>query len=895
MLGQVNGEASKRMDSQRIRDSFFSYFEGVGHRKVPSSSLIPSGDATLLFTNAGMVPFKDAFLGSESPPAQRCVSIQRCVRAGGKHNDLDRVGFTRRHHTFFEMMGNFSFGDYFKKDAIAFAWEFLTQRVGLSPDVLWVTVYTEDDEAEALWKSVAGVHPSRIVRLGEKDNFWQMGNTGPCGPCSEILVDQGPSFSCGRPTCAVGCDCDRYLEIWNLVFMQYERNEAGRLSPLPHPSIDTGMGLERLSSVLQGVESNYETDLFMPIIDAIERLSKRPYGKGKGEKDFAYRVIADHIRASTFLIWEGLVPSNEGRGYVLRRFIRRAVQFGRDLTLPHPFLPSLGDRFVELMKGPYPELSGGIDRVKSVLAEEEDRFNRTLEYGLPLVQEALTESRKTGAASLSGDAIFLLYDTHGIPVDVIEDWVRPEGFSLDLAGFERRMEEQKEQGRRSWIGQKSTFPIPAAQLAGPVHFVGYEQLESTAPVLFLVQNEEPVEEISEGSVAEVVTQETPFYPEGGGQVGDRGTLTWPSGVFDVDSAYRPYPGWISHRGTIRSGRLSVGENVRLIVDRTFRRGARIHHTATHLLHAALRRVLGDHVRQAGSLVLPDRLRFDFTHGEPLSDAQIRSIESLVNEWIATGESVRVAEKSRQDALAGGALAFFGDKYGDRVRVVEVPGMSVELCGGTHVQDISEIGVFYVISESGIASGTRRIEAIAGSSSYAQGCLWREELSEIRRFLKVPGGRILDRLGAESQERESLERELRQTKSRLYDAEMDSMLVDGIQAGEARILFTAVDCKDGQDLRLRMDRLKDRISSGMVILAGRTEGKVLLLGWASPDMEKRLPVNGWIRKMSAALGGKGGGRPAWAEGGGSPPSSWPEFLSSFRAEIRDEAQRVLVGS
>ncbi len=882
------------MDSPRIRDHFYSFFEGANHRRVPSSSLIPSGDATLLFTNAGMVPFKDAFLGSEAPPSQRCVSIQRCVRAGGKHNDLDRVGFTRRHHTFFEMMGNFSFGDYFKKEAISYAWEFLTKRVGLSPDVLWVTVYNEDDEAETLWKSVAGVSPSRIVRLGEKDNFWQMGNTGPCGPCSEILVDQGPAFSCGRPTCTVGCDCDRYLEIWNLVFMQYDRNDAGILSPLPRPSIDTGMGLERLSSVLQGVESNFETDLFMPLMETIGSLSRIPYGKGKGPKDFAYRVIADHIRASYFLIWEGLVPSNEGRGYVLRRFIRRAVQFGLDLSLPNPFLPKLGERFAEMMRGPYPELSGGTERVAAVLAEEEERFIRTLEYGLPLVREAIAEAKKGGSSTLSGETLFWLYDTHGIPVDVVSDWVSPEGFQVDLEGFDARMGEQKEQGRRSWIGQKATFPVPPGALSKPVAFVGYDRLESAGEILFLVRDGEAVLEVAEGESVEVVTGESPFYPEGGGQVGDRGEIAGPAGVVAVESVYRPYPGWISHRGRIRSGKLVAGDPVRLSVDPAWRRGARIHHTATHLLHAALRSELGDHVRQAGSLVLPDRLRFDFTHGEPLSPGQLARIETMVNGWIATGEAVRISEKSRQEALAGGALAFFGEKYGDRVRVVEVPGMSVELCGGTHVREVSEIGLLYVVSESGVAAGTRRIEALAGSAAYGQGKKWREELSSIRSFLRIPGGRILDRLESDEKAREALDQELRSTKSRLFEVETAGMLAESFDAGEIRILVSVVDCRDGRDLRLRMDILKGRLSSGLVILAGRTEGPVLLLGWASPDLEKRFPVNVWIRKMAATLGGKGGGRPTWAEGGGSPPPSWPDFLESIRSEIREEARRTLVG-
>ena len=880
------------MDSLRIRESFYSFFEGARHRRIPSSSLIPSGDATLLFTNAGMVPFKDAFLGSEPPPASRCVSIQRCVRAGGKHNDLDRVGFTRRHHTFFEMMGNFSFGDYFKKEAILFAWEYLTKRLGLDADDLWVTVYTEDDEASQLWKNVAGVRSDRIVRLGEKDNFWQMGNTGPCGPCSEILVDQGPEFSCGRPTCAVGCDCDRYLEIWNLVFMQYDRSETGILTPLPRPSIDTGMGLERLSSVLQGVASNFETDLFLPLISDLERTAVVPYGRGSGEKDFAYRVIADHIRASYFLIWEGLVPSSEGRGYVLRRFIRRAVQFGRDLGLRHPFLPTLGDTFVGLMQTPYPEIGEGSSRVRSVLQEEEERFIKTLDYGLPLVREIQDDLRKKGMSTVSGEALFWLYDTHGIPVDVVDDWVRPYGFSLDMEGFSSQMDFQKERGRRSWVGQKSSFSVPVSRLGRQVEFVGYEGLRNMGQILLMVHDGQEVSQVSEGDEVDLIVDVTSFYPEGGGQVGDRGVITGPSGVFEVTGAYRPYPGWIAHSGVVRSGTLSLEEGVELSVDPIWRRGARIHHTATHLLHSALRQILGDHVRQAGSLVLPDRLRFDFAHNAPISTKDLSRIESLVNQWIASGTTVHVEEVPREAALSRGALAFFGEKYGDKVRVVEVPGMSVELCGGTHAGSTAEIGAFYIVQESGIAAGTRRIEAVAGAAAYSHSLRWREELADVRRILKLPGGEIPLRLEAEKEEKERLAQEVRTLKSRLFEQETSVLMRDSICVGDFRILVAGVECEDGRDLRLRIDAIKGLVGSGIVILAGNAPGKAILLGWASSDMEKTFPVNIWIRKMAEDLGGKGGGRPLWAEGGGNPPPSWSEFLDRYRSDIRESARTVL---
>ena len=884
------------MDSLRIRNSFHGFFEGVGHRRVPSSSLIPPGDPTLLFTNAGMVPFKDAFLGTEPPPAPRCVSIQRCVRAGGKHNDLDRVGFTRRHHTFFEMMGNFSFGDYFKKEAIAFAWEYLTKTLGLSPSVLWVTVFTDDDEAASLWQSVAGVDPSRIVRLGEKDNFWQMGNTGPCGPCSEILVDQGPAFSCGRPTCAVGCDCDRYLEIWNLVFMQYDRNDAGILTPLPRPSIDTGMGLERLASVLQGAQSNFETDLFLPLMEAIGKKTRIPYGRGQGEKDFAYRVIADHVRASTFLVWEGLVPSNEGRGYVLRRFIRRAMQFSLDLGLPTPFLPDLSRRFAELMAAPYPDLAAGMDRVVTVLASEEERFMKTLETGLPLVQELARSARERGEAVLTGEELFWLYDTHGLPVDVVGDWAAPLGVTLDTEGFAVRMGEQKEQGRRSWTGSRASFPVSASRLSSPVRFEGYERLESPARLLLLASGESEVQSAKEGEEIWAVTDVSPFYPEGGGQVGDQGRLVAPEGIVSISGAYRPYPGWIALRGKVLSGVVTQGETVQLQVDRSLRLGARVHHTATHLLHAALRKVLGSHVRQAGSLVLPDRLRFDFSHGAPITEGQIEEIEGMVNRWIGEGAPVEISEKSKADALASGAMAFFDEKYGDRVRVVEIPGMSVELCGGTHALSTSEIGSFFILSESGVAAGTRRIEAVAGAAATRTAGGWREELHRIAGELKVSPGRILDRIAAEKREREEIEKELSRSKSRLFDLETQSLLEESVMVSGVRILVAAVESRDLADLRLRMDVLKGRIPSGAVILAGKAgEDRVLLLGWATPDLEKTFPVNSWVRSMAQTLGGRGGGRPLWAEGGGSPPPSWTDFLSQVRTSMRQAAEKALGGS
>lgn len=869
------------MTSWELRQRFLRYFASRGHEVVPSSSLIPAGDPTLLFTNAGMVPFKDIFLGIEKTSRKRAVSIQKCVRAGGKHNDLDRVGFTRRHHTFFEMMGNFSFGDYFKKEAISFAWEFLTVELGLDKNRLWITVFRDDDEAFELWQTVSGMPPERIVRLGEKDNFWQMGETGPCGPCSEILYDQGSQFSCGSEDCRVGCDCDRYLEIWNLVFMQFNRERDQTLTPLPKPSIDTGMGLERLAAVVQGVDSNFETDLFLPLIETIQQYVRIPYEKGAGPMDYAFRVVSDHMRSSVLLLHEGLVPSNEGRGYVLRRIIRRAVQFGRELGLPAPFTSTLADRVAEMMKGPYPELESSLMRIKTVLEQEERRFHKTLEEGLPILEGMLHEVENKKEKVLPGDMLFLLHDTHGFPLDVAEDIARSRSISLDFKGFEEKMEEQRERGRASWVGKAEEFPVKPDRLSEPVLFAGYDRTGIQGALLLLIKDEKEVKEANEGDQVIAVVSPTVFYPEGGGQVGDTGNMIGPFGYMRVEGSKKPYPGWIVLFGTVRSGRIRVGETMDQHVDEISRKATERHHTATHLLHAALRHTLGDHVRQAGSLVAPDRLRFDFTYPGPLSKEDLDSVEDLVNSWIVANFPVGVLEVEKQKALDMGALAFFDEKYGETVRVVQVPGTSTELCGGTHVHRTGDLGAFYLIQESGISAGVRRIEAVAGQLAYRKSAEWRKSLDTLRDILGSGPTDVIQKATLLTKENTQNLREIQALKTRLFVLEESASDQEAIEIKGHRLVVSHAMLDDPKDLRGRLDAIKNRVPSGAILLLGESREKAVLLGWASPDVAVRFPVSNWVKIIADELGGRGGGKPTWAEGGGPKPASFPALLESVR--------------
>ena len=872
------------MTSWEIRQKYLHFFESRGHAVTPSSSLIPAGDPTLLFTNAGMVPFKDIFLGLESPRTSRAVSIQKCIRAGGKHNDLDRVGFTRRHHTFFEMMGNFSFGDYFKSEAIAYAWEFLTQELSIHPDRLWITIFRDDDEAMDLWSALPGVDPSRIVRLGEKDNFWQMGDTGPCGPCSEILVDQGPAFSCGSPDCMVGCDCDRYLEIWNLVFMQFNRSKDGVLTPLPRPSIDTGMGLERISAIMAGATSNYETDLFLPLINSISQKAKVPYQNGNGPLDYAFRVIADHLRSGVFLLHEGVIPSNEGRGYVLRRILRRAIQFSLELELPSPVLSNLARQTVIMMHQPYPELEQSLSRIEAVLSHEEDRFTRTLSEGLPVLRGFIDEVISRNEKVLPGEMLFKLHDTHGFPIDVCEDVARHQGIHLDFKGFEEKMEEQRERGRQSWVGKKEDFPVPSSRIASPVSFLGYERDQVMGEVLLLIRDGKEVPEAHEGEDVSIVLTPTVFYGEGGGQVGDRGLLRGPFGQITVSATKKPWPGWILLVGKVSSGTIRKGELVDQQVDLMARRQTEIHHTATHLLHAALRQVLGEHVRQAGSLVTPDRLRFDFSSPHPVSKDDLLEIGTLVNEWVRLDRPVNALEMEKAKAQEVGALAFFDEKYGDIVRVVSVEGTSTEFCGGTHAKRTGQIGAFLILQESGVAAGIRRVEAVCGSAAYDRILSWKSSLESFEQEMGgVKSDEALSRLLALKAERDKLLREVATLKTKLFVSENRQREKEWIKLDNRSFLFTDVEIDEAKDLRLRIDALKANVTSGAVLLLGVLPDRVVLLGWASEDVAKKFRISDLVKSFSIRLGGRGGGKPIWAEGGGPLPDNLGTLLSEMRQD------------
>ncbi|TAN42938.1 MAG: alanine--tRNA ligase, partial [Nitrospirae bacterium] len=723
------------MTSKEIRRTFLDYFRSKGHEVVASSSLIPGNDPSLLFTNAGMVQFKSVFLGQEARPYNRAVSSQKCMRAGGKHNDLENVGHTARHHTFFEMLGNFSFGDYFKSEAIVYAWELLTEVYKLPKERLWATVYEEDDEAAELWAKLTGIPAGRIVRLGAKDNFWQMGDTGPCGPCSEILIDQGAEIGCGRPDCAVGCDCDRFLEIWNLVFMQYDRDKSGTLTPLPKPSIDTGMGLERLASVLQGLHNNFDTDIFSPIIAAICHYSKKAYHADR-QTDTAIRVIADHIRSITFLLSEGLTPSNEGRGYVLRRIIRRAARYAKSLDIDEPVLYRLCGSVADAMGGAYPELADERARVEKMLRMEEERFNRTLEQGLVLLNGVIRTIRSSGDTVLPGVELFKLYDTYGFPLDIARDVAHENGMSIDEPGFHREMEAQKIKARASWTTEDTAVASVYRELMQKfpaTKFSGYDTMRSEAVVLALVSKGQLVNALNAGEQGEALLDMTPFYAESGGQSGDSGELSSDLARADVTDTRKPVEGYHVHQVMVRKGTLRTGDPLIAEVDLQSRLAIMRNHTATHLLHVTLRNFLGDHVKQAGSMVDPGRLRFDFTHFDSLGRDTIEAIEDEVNARILRNLELNTTVMATTKAIEAGVTALFGEKYGDEVRVVSIPDTSSELCGGTHVHATGDIGLFRILAEGSVASGIRRIEAVTGRAAFLS---FRDEDSELRKISEL---------------------------------------------------------------------------------------------------------------------------------------------------------------
>ena len=877
----------KTNSATELRRAFIGYFEEHGHQAVPSASLLPQADPTLLFTNAGMNQFKRVFLGEDTRAYTRAVSVQKCLRAGGKHNDLENVGYTRRHHTFFEMLGNFSFGDYFKEDAIVFGWEFLTHTVGLAKDRLWVTIFREDDEADRLWRKI-GVPASRIARCDEKDNFWQMADTGPCGPCSEIHFDQGAVVpGDDRPN----GEGDRVIEIWNLVFMQYNRDTSGALHPLPKPSIDTGMGLERLAAVAQGVHSNYDSDLFTPLLAAIAERAGMEYGK-KDLSDRSMRVIADQLRAVTFLMTDGVLPSTEGRGYVLRRILRRAARHGRLLGIVEPFLHELTAAVVSQMGGAYTEITRAANTITEATRGEEERFIATLDQGLPILNEMIEKTQAAGQSVLTGGDVFKLYDTYGFPMDLMAEACREQGMTIDEPGFDAAIEEQRTRARKTGGFEQDTARPAVAELAqriGSTQFIGYDRLESDTLLRAILKGEQLVKEAREGDEVEVALDVTPFYPEGGGQVGDRGTLSGPEGLVDITETTRPAPTLILHKGTVRQGRIREGERLHLTVNASTRQDAARNHTATHLVHAALRDLLGPHVKQYGSLVGPNRLRFDFAHFRPLSSRDIDEIESTVNEEIRKNEAVSTEVMSIQDAVAKGALAFFGDKYGEQVRVVSVESFSKELCGGTHCRQTGEIGLFRIVSETGVAAGVRRLEAQTGSGAYNQIKTLEAEVRQLSDLLKVGQSEIVVRTRKLLTQFKDKERELEDVKLKMAGGAAAASTLKTIAGVSVHVQRT--DGLDGTAMRTLADQLRDKMKSGVIALGAEVEaGKVSLLVVVTKDLIGRLKAGELIKPMAVEVGGTGGGRPEMAQAGGKDASRLDAALEKVFSLVETVLQR-----
>ena len=875
------------MTGKEIRARFLNYFTERGHTVVPSSGLIPHNDPTLLFTNAGMNQFKDCFLGMEKRDYVRACSSQKCVRAGGKHNDLENVGRTARHHTFFEMLGNFSFGDYFKKEAIAYAWDLLTRDLGLDKTRLYVTVYQDDDEAADIWHLQEGVPRERIYRFGEKDNFWSMGDTGPCGPCTEIFWDNGPEVGCGSPECAVGCDCDRYMEIWNNVFMQFDREASGKLTPLPKPAVDTGMGLERISTVMQGVKSNYDTDLFQGIIRHIEKLAGKAYGDN-GKDDVSMRVIADHARATTFLICDGALPSNEGRGYVLRRIMRRAARHAKMLGFAEPMLYLAVDAVNEMMADAYPELLEREAYIKKVVLAEEERFIETLDNGLRILNEEIASLRSAGSTIISGETLFKLYDTFGFPTDLTGDIVGGEGFTIDEAGFQVCMERQRELAREHWkgSGEEGVSSLHKTLSARGVRsrFVGYAEQTAYSPVSVIIRDGVEVTSAKAGDEIEIVTEATPFYGESGGQAGDSGTISTGAAHLSVTSAIRPLPDLIVHRATVTEGIIAVGEAADLKVAVRERNATARNHTATHLLQTALKEVLGDHVKQAGSMVAQDRIRFDFTHFSAMTPEDIRRVEDIVNGFIMQNDDVHSREMAVHEAMESGATALFGEKYGDRVRVVRVGSVSSELCGGTHVHAAGDIGFFKILTEAGIAAGVRRIEALTGTGAIGHVRQLEEEQRKISFLIKAEGSDPVEKLEKLLVRQKELQREIEMLQARLNATRSADLLVGVKEIAGVKVLSVRVETADPKGLRELADTLKDRIGSGIIVLGCESGGKANLLVAVTTDLTARFRAGEIIKSIAPVIGGSGGGKPDLAQAGGGLPEKLPEALEAVYSLI-----------
>ena len=871
------------MNSSEIRTRFLDYFKRQGHTIVASSPLVPGNDPTLLFTNAGMVQFKEVFLGQDKRPYVRATTSQRCVRAGGKHNDLENVGYTARHHTFFEMLGNFSFGDYFKRDAIRFAWELLTKEYGLDASRMWVTVYQTDDEAYDIWANEIKVPKERIARIGDKpggqkfqsDNFWQMGDTGPCGPCTEIFWDHGTGIP-GGPPGTPDADGDRYIEIWNLVFMQFNRDESGTMHPLPKPSVDTGMGLERIAAVLQGVHSNYEIDLFQELIKAAAKVTG-----AKDLKSSSFNVIADHIRACSFLVTDGVIPGNEGRGYVLRRIIRRAIRHGYKLGQTKPFFHKLVADLARVMGDAYPELRAAQERVTKVLRQEEERFAETLENGMKMLENALHREDKM----LDGDTVFQLYDTFGFPVDLTADIARERGIMIDHAGFEEAMQRQRERARAA---SKFTMQSGVEYSGRPTEFHGYETLRLEGKIVALYKDGSQVQSVEAGHEAVVVLDRTPFYAESGGQVGDRGEITSGNGSFVVADTQKIQAEVFGHKGKVRAGRLSVGDAVTAQVNPANRALAAYNHSATHLMHAALRQVLGTHVAQKGSLVDANRTRFDFSHNAPMTAEEIRTVENLVNREIRENHAVEAKRMKYDDAIKAGAMALFGEKYGDEVRVLSMGGFSTELCGGTHVRRTGDIGFFKIVSESGVASGIRRVEAVTANGALAWVHEQESKLTQAAHVLKAQPQELTQKLGQILDNVKSLEKELSRLKSKLASSQGDDLADQAVAVGSARVLAAKLEGADAKTLREAMDKLKDKLKSAAIVLGAIEGDKVTLIAGVTADLTAKVKAGELVNFVAQQVGGKGGGRADMAQAGGTQPAKLLDALASVADWVR---QRV----
>ena len=864
------------MKTNEIRQEFLDYFASKGHRTVASSPLVPGNDPSLLFTNAGMVQFKDVFLGLEARDFKRAASSQRCVRAGGKHNDLDNVGYTARHHTFFEMLGNFSFGDYFKREAIEFAWELLTQRFGLSADRLWVTVFETDDEAANIWLKNIGIDPKRLTRCGEKDNFWMMGDTGPCGPCTEIFYDHGPHIP-GGPPGSPDADGDRYIEIWNLVFMQFERDAHGEQKRIPKPSVDTGMGLERVSAVLQGVHDNYDIDLFQKLINAIRAIAPRDELEVT-----SLRVIADHIRACAFLVMDGVIPSNEGRGYVLRRIMRRALRHGNKIGFVEPFFHKLVQPLAREMGQAVPELVARIPRIEQVLLQEEERFAETLDQGLKIFETAVSN---LAGKTIPGEVAFKLNDTYGFPVDLTADIARERGLELDMEGYETALTVQRERARAaSHFSNVDTAHAISGEMLTKLGttqiFTGYEQTSDSARVVGLFRAGQPVTTLVAGDAGAVVLSATPFYAESGGQVGDRGRLVSAQGAFEVEDT-RKQGGLHVHYGTLKMGSVQVASEIRAEVDPLRRQATRLNHSATHLLHAALRQVLGTHVEQKGSLVDPERLRFDFSHSAGVSTAELQEIERLVNVQIRANHAVETELTPYQQALERGAMALFGEKYGDEVRVLRMSEFSVELCAGTHAARTGDIGMLRILAESGVAAGVRRIEAVTGAAAVDEGLRNAETLRKIAALVKGGAHETLARVSQLHERARAQDKEIQQLKA-MIAGQTGRDLADGaVDIGEVKLLCEILDGADAATLRDAMDKLKDTLPRAVIVLATLEDGKVRLVTGVTKNLTAKVHAGELANFIATQLGGKGGGRPDLAQAGGTDAAALAPALASVR--------------